>query len=136
MTGLFGFTFIIPAWLLLAGVACASYSVGDKEKGDASWYSDGKTTASGETFDRHKLTAAHRHLPFGTIVRVTSRSTGLSVDVRINDRGPWRWGRIIDVSEAAANVLKMKKSGEIPVEIEVIRLGIDTPTSKRKGWWW
>ena len=70
------------------------------------------------------LTAAHRHLPFGTIVRVTNRLNGESVEVRINDRGPWTGdNRIIDVSSAAADALQMKKAGIVPVEIEVVQLG-------------
>jgi len=67
------------------------YHEGETERGDASWYGldfQGKATASGETFDPTQLTAAHRHLPFGTIVRVTNRTNGISVEVRINDRGP------------------------------------------------
>src|SRR5471030_1547189 len=78
-------------------------------------------SASGERFNPRLLTAAHRHLPFGTIVRVTNRLNGLSVEVRINDRGPYSDDdRIIDVSSAAADVLKMKKEGIVPVEVEVI----------------
>ena len=94
--------------------------------GMASWYGDeqGKQTSSGERFDPNEFTAAHRHLPFGTIVRVTNLKNGKSVEVRINDRGPWGDGdRIIDVSSAAADVLQMKKSGLVPVDVEVIRLG-------------
>jgi len=99
------------------------YHEGEKQHGLASWYGseNGRQTSSGERFDPHKLTAAHRHLPFGTIVRVTNRLNGLSVDVRINDRGPWGDGdRIIDLSSAAADVLQMKKAGL--VELEVIEL--------------
>jgi rare lipoprotein A len=102
------------------------YHEGETEKGDASWYGadfQGKTTANGETFDKNQMTAAHRHLPFNTIVKVTNLSNGISVEVRINDRGPYEGGRIIDVSEAAADILQMKKAGVIPVEIEVIQLG-------------
>jgi len=101
------------------------YHEGEKQHGLASWYGseNGRQTSSGERFDPHKLTAAHRHLPFGTIVRVTNRLNGLSVDVRINDRGPWGDGdRIIDLSSAAADVLQMKKAGLVPVELEVIEL--------------
>lgn len=102
------------------------YHEGETQRGLASWYGSeqGHQTSSGERFDPRKLTAAHRHLPFGTIVRVTNRTNGLSVEVRINDRGPFGDGdRIIDVSSAAADVLKMKRSGLVPVEIEVIQLG-------------
>jgi rare lipoprotein A len=102
------------------------YHDGETQRGMASWYGaeQGHHTASGERFDPNQLTAAHRRLPFGTIVRVTNRTNGLSVDLRINDRGPYGDGdRIIDVSSAAADVLHMKRSGVVPVEVEVIRLG-------------
>ncbi len=102
------------------------YHQGETQHGMASWYGaeNGRHTASGERFDPNQLTAAHRHLPFGTIVRVTNQQNGLSVDVRINDRGPFGGGgRIIDLSSAAADVLQMKKAGIVPVEVEVIELG-------------
>jgi rare lipoprotein A len=98
---------------------------GGTEYGKASWYGSeqGRHTASGERFDADDLTAAHRHLPFGTIVRVTNRQNGCCVEVRINDRGPWRGGRIIDVTSAAADILHMKRAGVVPVEITILRLG-------------
>src|ERR1700683_4581858 len=71
----------------------------------ASFYSHGGRTASGEKFDPHDLTAAHRTLPFGTRIRVTNLSTGRSVTVRVNDRGPYVRGRTIDVSSSAAQML-------------------------------
>lgn len=113
---------------LLTGCAATSqtYYDGETEHGLVSWYGyeQGRQTASGERFNPHQLTAAHRHLPFGTIVRVTNRNNGKSVEVRINDRGPFGDDdRIIDVSSAAADVLQMKRAGIVPVEIEVIRLG-------------
>ena len=92
------------------------------QHGMASWYGaeeQGKPTANGETYDRHKFTAASRHLPFNTIVRVTNRENGRSVEVRINDRGPFAQGRVLDLSEAAASRLNMKTSGVAPVDIEV-----------------
>jgi len=82
----------------------------DLGEGLASYYGaglHGRPTASGETFDKEQLTAAHRKLPFGTCVRVTFMPTGKSVEVRINDRGPFVGNRIIDVSEAAARELGM-----------------------------
>jgi rare lipoprotein A len=125
------FTFAVIALIFSLNAAQAfgpkRYHEGETQRGLASWYGpeqQGHLTADGERFDEHEFTAAHRHLPFGTIVRVTNRSNGLSVDVRINDRGPFDDDdRIIDVSSAAANVLQMKKAGVVPVEIEVIRLG-------------
>lgn len=99
-------------------------NIGGVETGDASWYGPGfygKKTASGERFDKNKLTAAHRTLPFGTKVRVTRRDTGRSVVVRINDRGPFVRGRIIDLSKAAAKRIDLIGIGVAPVLIEVIR---------------
>ena len=81
----------------------------------------GGATASGERYDRHKYTAAHRTLPLGTRVRVTNTKNGHSVEVRINDRGPYGAGRIIDVSEAAARDLGMIQAGVVPVTVEVVK---------------
>ena len=114
---------------LFLGLSTASafgpkrYHEGETERGDASWYGpdfQGKTTADGEIFNMYDLTAAHRHLPFGSVVRVTNLTNGASVEVRINDRGPFVKGRILDLSEAAADVLDMKKTGTAPVKIEVV----------------
>jgi rare lipoprotein A len=88
--------------------------------GTASWYGESQMTASGERFDKHKMTAAHRTLPLGTMVRVTNQKNGKSVVVRINDRGPYGHGRIIDLSEAAARQLDMIDAGLAPVTLEVI----------------
>ena len=98
-------------------------SGGFRQEGLASWYGrehQGGPTASGERFDMHQLTAAHRKLPMKTRVRVTSKLDGRSVDVRINDRGPYSGKRIIDLSWAAAKVLGMLDRGVIPVVIEVL----------------
>ena len=92
--------------------------------GVASWYGPkfhGRKTASGEIFDMHALTAAHRTLPFGTLVRVTYLKTGKSVVVRINDRGPWKRGRIIDLSYAAARKIGLVRDGTGRVRLEVVR---------------
>lgn len=86
----------------------------------ASWYGpgfDGRTTANGEVFDSGALTAAHRRLPFGSRVRVINVENGNEVVVRINDRGPWIEGRIIDVSQAAARTLGMIRSGTARVRL-------------------
>lgn len=83
--------------------------------GKASWYGpgfQGRPTASGERFDMHALTAAHRTLPFGTRVRVRNPQNGREVVVRINDRGPWVRDRIIDLSKAAAAALDLVQAGE------------------------
>jgi len=93
------------------------------ETGLASWYGkarQGQSTASGERFDMHALTAAHRTLPFGTIVRVTNLRSGKSVNVRINDRGPFRPDRIIDLSYEAARRLGVVARGTARVEITVV----------------
>ena len=93
------------------------------EHGIASWYGreeQGERTASGERFNPHDFTAASRHLPLNSVVRVTNESNGRSVQVRINDRGPFVHGRILDLSEAAADTLDMKKAGTAPVKIELV----------------
>lgn len=82
---------------------------------------DGKTTADGEHFDAKDFTAAHRSLPFGTMVRVTNLANGETVKVEINDRGPHVRGRIIDLSSAAASVLGIKKDGVARVRLEAFR---------------
>lgn len=90
------------------------------ESGFASYYGlgfDGRQTASGEVFDKEKFTAAHRTLAFGTRVKVTNLRNGRSVIVIINDRGPHKQGRIIDLSEGAARKIDMITSGIVPVEI-------------------
>jgi rare lipoprotein A len=101
----------------------ASGSLTFVQTGIASWYGreeQGRPTADGETFDRHEMTAASRKLPFNTIVRVTNENNNRSVQVRINDRGPWVNGRVLDLSEAAADTLDMKSSGTAPVKIQIV----------------
>ncbi|RUT30428.1 septal ring lytic transglycosylase RlpA family protein [Arsenicitalea aurantiaca] len=86
--------------------------------GGASWYGPGfhgKTAASGERFDQNAMTAAHKTLPFGTRVRVTDQRTGRSINVTINDRGPFIRGRIIDLSRAAATELGFRNAGHTQV---------------------
>jgi len=91
--------------------------------GDASWYGPtfhGKTTANGERYNMLGLTAAHRTLPFGTYVRVTNSVNGRALIVRINDRGPFIAGRIIDLSYTAAKILDIPASGVTKVTLEVL----------------
>ena len=91
--------------------------------GMASYYGNelsGNRTANGERFDPTQLTAAHRTLPFGSMVRVTNISTGDSVVVRINDRGPFAHGRVIDISHAAAREIGMHRSGTARVALALI----------------
>jgi rare lipoprotein A len=90
-------------------------------RGVASFYTEGQLTASGEKFDTNDLTAAHPTLPFGTRVRVTNVTTGRSVTVRVNDRGPYVPGRIVDVSHSAANALGMVGSGIAKVKLDVVQ---------------
>ena len=90
--------------------------------GVASFYEeDGSQTANGERFDGHKLTAAHPTLPFGTRVRVTNVASGSSVTVRVNDRGPFVEGRVIDVSYAAAKTLGITEQGLAKVKLDVVQ---------------
>jgi rare lipoprotein A len=109
--------------LLTAGAGSVEAKAGFEQRGLASWYGSrlhGKATASGEPMDRQRLTAAHRTLPFGTRVRVTNISTGQAVTLRINDRGPFIRGRIIDVSYPAAEKLGLLHRGVAKVKLEVV----------------
>ena len=105
---------------LAIGTFAATLPVEAAGCGGASWYALGSKTASGERMNAGKLTAAHRSLRFGTKVKVTNRRNGRSVVVRINDRGPFIRGRVLDVSRAAASNLGMISSGTAKVCYEVI----------------
>jgi rare lipoprotein A len=103
------------------------------QTGQASWYGKafaGKPTASGEIFNHELLTAAHRSLPLGTNIRVTNVENGKSVEVRVNDRGPYVGGRIIDLSRAAARALGMIEDGLTEVRLETISLPGESQTAK------
>jgi rare lipoprotein A len=115
------FVVFIGTILLLTGATSCSRRI--TETGMASYYGvndgfNGRKTANGEIFDTYKLTAAHKTLPFGTIVKVTNLSDGSSVKVRINDRGPYIKGRIIDLSAKAAEKLNMTSKGIARVELK------------------
>lgn len=100
--------------------------------GKASWYGDkehGNRAASGEVFDRYAYTAAHKELPFGTVVRVTNLDNGKRVEVRINDRGPHVKGRVIDLSYAPAKSIGLLRSGVADVKIEVL----STPSQRSES---
>ena len=117
---------------LLVALAAPLFSL---ERGIASYYAgkfQGRLTANGEIFDTNLFTAAHKTLPFNTIVKVTSDLTDESVLVRINDRGPFVAGRIIDLSRAAAEAIEMVGRGLAPVTVEVIAPG-DGKTYHRSG---
>ena len=106
------------------------------ERGIASWYGpgfQGKATASGEIFNTHDLTAAHKTLPFGTLVEVVNLNNGRKVRVRINDRGPFVRGRIIDLSKAAAERIDLVRTGTAPVKL--YRVGSQLPPEVRPGPW-
>jgi peptidoglycan lytic transglycosylase len=105
--------------------------IGAEETGIASWYGvpyHGRRTASGEIYDMEKLTAAHRSLPFQTWVEVTNLENGKRVDVRINDRGPFVRGRVIDLSQHAAREIEMLGPGVVKVRLKVIAPPKDLPS--------
>ena len=105
---------------------------GDFEYGHASWYGHpyhGRRTSSGETYDMHQLTAAHRTLPFGTRVEVSNMENERKVQVRINDRGPFVDGRIIDLSLKAAKAIRMVGPGTALVQVKVLRVPGHASTS-------
>src|ERR671920_525041 len=100
----------------LGAIPAAAEETKPIQSGAASWYGPGfhgKRTASGETFNTNALTAAHKTLPFGSEVRVTNERTGKSVVVRINDRGPYAHGRVIDLSKAAAEAVGISGVGKV-----------------------
>ncbi|MEE9224609.1 MAG: septal ring lytic transglycosylase RlpA family protein [Bacteroidota bacterium] len=104
----------------------SSNSAFEVQEGIASYYAEkfhGRTTSNGEVFDMYKFTAAHRSLPFGTKVRVKNLENGRQVIVRINDRGPFKLDRIIDLSYAAAKQLQMMGPGTAKVQLEIIEMG-------------
>ncbi|MEZ9862114.1 septal ring lytic transglycosylase RlpA family protein [Vibrio breoganii] len=125
---------IIPILLALILSGCSSASSGTSAKtkqyasnhdlnGQASWYGNafhGKLTASGETYNMRAYTAAHKTLPFGTIVRVTNTENNKSVDVKINDRGPYVKGRVIDLSLVAFNKIGDSSKGLAPIKIDIL----------------
>jgi rare lipoprotein A len=131
---------LLPGMLVLVSTtACvgrhpaptpASRAVRSEQAGYATYLArsfHGKTSASGETFDERRMVAAHRTLPFGSVVRVTNVRNGRSVTVRIIDRGPYgknyREGTVIDVSRAAAHRLRMIRDGQVPARVELLTLG-------------
>jgi len=131
---------IFPIFLFLTGLIFSSCTrikytePGYIQTGKASWYGPGfhgKKTSSREIYDMHDMTAAHRTLPFGTYVFVTNLNNEKTVMVKINDRGPFVEGRVIDLSYAAASALGMVEPGVIPVRIEVIQALSPSLTSQK-----
>lgn len=105
------------------------------DTGVASWYGSkfhGKLTANGETYNMNDLTAAHRSLPFNTVVKVTNLDNGKSVRVRINDRGPYVDNRIIDLSREAARKIDMERTGIANVRLDLVREG-DRPVTRNNA---
>jgi len=129
-----GFAFFVA--LSLSVSSCATMTMlnyAPKQEGMASYYANdfqGKRTTSGEIFDNEQLTAAHRSYPFGTIVRVTNLKNSQQVDVRINDRGPHKADRIIDLSFAAAKAIGMVRDGLAQVRVEVIKVGANLSSTQ------
>ncbi|MEO8585288.1 MAG: septal ring lytic transglycosylase RlpA family protein, partial [Acidobacteriota bacterium] len=127
--------FSFPLLVLLFLAACSSQppaknvatgAASGGERGLASWYGkefDGLPTASGETFRPEKISGAHRTLPLGTVVDVTNEKNGRTVRLKINDRGPFVAGRIVDLSKAAAHEIGSVGDGVVPVTLRVVTLG-------------
>jgi rare lipoprotein A len=109
------------AAVIISVLSCMASEVGAGQIGMASYYKHGRMTASGEKFNPQALTAAHRTLPFGTKVRVVNVRSGKSVIVRINDRGPFVRGRIIDLAFAAARAVGLHRAGVAKVRIDVLK---------------
>jgi rare lipoprotein A len=108
--------------------------VGGQQEGTASWYGPGfhgRQTANGEIYDQYEMTAAHPSLPLGSRAMVTNLSNGHAVEVRVNDRGPFVGGRVIDLSYAAAHAIGMVGPGTAPVRIEVLELAQPRRTARR-----
>jgi rare lipoprotein A len=111
----------MPVWLV-----AQPFKVGDKFKGTASYYDNnhhGKATASGEVYDMFGMTAAHKDLPFNSIIKVTNIKSGKWVTLRVNDRGPLSSSRILDISKRAALKLDMVRDSEIEIEMEILKIG-------------
>jgi len=125
--------YIILALILSFFFPLSSFSFEkNPQYGMASWYGGkfhGRKTASGERFNKHSFTAAHKKLPFGTIIRVTNLRNGKEVYIKVNDRGPFVKGRIVDLSHAAAKALDFNKRGVIRVKIEIISLPSSSTSS-------
>lgn len=123
--------------LVLSGILVAGCSDQALQEGTASWYGPGfhgQRTSSGETYNENDTTAAHRSLPFDTVVRVINKENGNSVNVRINDRGPYVDGRIIDLSRSAAVALDILDSGTAPVRLELVTAAGQIPDDLEQEW--
>src|SRR3569833_1706279 len=113
-----------PVYLIVLAAICFAFTSCGKfitENGKASYYADnfnGKKTASGQTFNNNKLTAAHKTLPFGTVVTVKNKTNGKTVQVTITDRGPYAKGRVIDLTKEAASQIGILNQGVAEVQLK------------------
>lgn len=127
-------TQLLLAFLLLLAFAFPSFAGSTLEFGKAAYYHDkfqGRKTASGELYNKDALTAAHKTLPFGTIIKVTRLDNGMSVEVRVNDRGPYgKKGLIIDLSRKAAQQVDMIKAGVADVKLEIVETEVVAPKAE------
>lgn len=124
-----------PASSTTSGNALLPPADQKEERGGASYYSDrlaGRSTASGEPYDPKELTAAHRTLPFGSVVRVYRPKNNRAVEVRINDRGPHTHGRIVDLSRRGAEEIGLVRDGVDNVVLTVVSLPPEKPKKKRR----
>jgi len=117
----------------LTPLTAASAALANSQTGIASWYQAGTRTASGEAYKPDGMTAAHRSLPFGTIVKVENLSNGRIVHLRINDRGPFVGGRIIDVSRGGARQLGLMGRGTARVRVTALRHGTGGRSTGSRG---
>ena len=106
--------------IVMSSIATTSIAAASSLHGYASYYKSGKRTANGERFNPMGMTAAHRSLPFGTKIKVTNTRNGRSVVVRVNDRGPFIRGRLIDLSLGAANIVGLTHAGVARVQLLVL----------------
>ena len=119
-------TFIVSTGLAVSALAMSAFAgiaPAEAQSGLASWYALHSRTACGEKMNPGAMTAAHRTLPCGTRIKVTHRSTGRSVIVRVNDRGPFKRGRVVDLSRGAARHIGMIGAGVAPVSLQVLSGG-------------
>lgn len=114
---------LLTGLMPFASSVTANSGIGHVQKGIASFYHDslhGRKTASGQVYNKHRLSAAHKTLPLGTRIRVTDTQTGRSIIVRVNDRGPFVKGRIVDLSKEAARELGIVDRGIARVDLKVL----------------
>ena len=127
----FSYLFLIMSCTILYVPDASAQRIGDSEVGNAVYYADylhGRKTASGELYDKNALTASHKTYPYGTILKVVRLDNNKVVKVRVNDRGPYGEGLVVDISKAAASRLGLLRDGKTRVQIEVIGFSDNNPT--------